>query len=216
MPRAYNVHPEFGYLCPAPRVRRDLRVALVSILFGMVIGAAIVTIRAGQAVETNGVSNNAHLKSSGPDTLVDVAGPTLQFKTVDDAKADPVEAIKPYPTRMVRVRSSKAASPIAGIPLGHTAAPEPGIAPASAAPASPESPEGPGSPAASPRAQSFVATVEPAVSGTKKRLNVVRAKRHRDEENENARSENRRAPYWGERRYADDQYWRSGYRNWVY
>jgi hypothetical protein len=53
-------------------------------------------------------------------------------------------------------------------------------------------------------------------TGTKKRLNVVRAKRHRDEENENARSENRRAPYKGERRYADDQYWRSGYRNWVY
>jgi hypothetical protein len=62
-----DVHPEFGYFCPAPRVRRELRIALVSILFGMVIGAAFVTVRAGQAVETNGVSNNAHLKSSGPE-----------------------------------------------------------------------------------------------------------------------------------------------------
>jgi hypothetical protein len=88
------------------------------------------------------------------------------------------------------------------------------MAPASAAPASPESREAPGSPAASP--QSFAATAEPAISGTKKRLNVVRGRRHGDDENENARSQNRRAPYWGERRYADDQYWRGGYRNWVY
>ena len=67
---AYDVHPEFGYLCLAPRVRRELRVALVSLLFGMMIGAAIVTIRAGHPIETDGVSSKAHLKSSGPETLV--------------------------------------------------------------------------------------------------------------------------------------------------
>jgi hypothetical protein len=49
MPLAYDVHPEFGYFCPAPRVRQGLRVALVSLLFGMMIGAAIVTIRAGNS-----------------------------------------------------------------------------------------------------------------------------------------------------------------------
>jgi hypothetical protein len=49
MPLAYDVHPEFGYFCPAPRVRREPRVAVVSILVGMVIGAAIVTIRAGKS-----------------------------------------------------------------------------------------------------------------------------------------------------------------------
>ena len=183
MPLAYDVHPEFGYLSPAPRVRREIRVAVVSILFGMVLGAAIVTIGAGHA--TDAVSRDASLNSSVSDTVLPgVAGPSSQRKTAENAKADPVEAIEPYPMRMVRVRSSKAASPIAGIPLGHTAAPEPGIAPASAAPASPESPEGPGSPAASP--QSFAATAEPAISGTKKRLNVVRARRHGDDENENA------------------------------
>jgi hypothetical protein len=131
----YDVHPEFGYFCPAPRLRRELRIALVSILFGMVIGAAFVTVRAGQAVETNGVSNNAHLKSSAPTRVPGAGGPGFQFKNADNAKPDPVEAIEPYPMRMVRVRSSKAASPIARIPLGHTPPSELDLVPASAAPA---------------------------------------------------------------------------------
>jgi hypothetical protein len=65
-------------------------------------------------------------------------------------------------------------------------------------------------PAALLRAQS-VAAAEPAVSGTKKRPSAMRARRHRDNENENARPQNRRWPYWGERAY-----WRGAYRNWVY
>jgi hypothetical protein len=35
-------HPEFGYLCPSPLVRRSLRVALVSAVLGMGLGACIV------------------------------------------------------------------------------------------------------------------------------------------------------------------------------
>jgi hypothetical protein len=35
-------HPEFGYLCPTPRLRRELRIAFVSILFGAIGGAAAV------------------------------------------------------------------------------------------------------------------------------------------------------------------------------
>jgi hypothetical protein len=100
VPLVYDVHPDFGYFCPGPRVRRELRVALVSMLFGMAIGAAIVTIRAGQASETDGISSNARLKSSGTDTWAPgITGPNLQFKNADDAKAEPVEAIKPFPIR---------------------------------------------------------------------------------------------------------------------
>jgi len=222
MPLAYDVHPEFGYFSPGPRVRRELRVAVVSILVGMVIGAAIVTtIRAGRAVGTDDVSSNAQLKSSSSDTLVPgVAG---QFKNADNAKADPVEGIKPYPMRTVRVRPKKSASPIAGIPVGHTAPPEPDIVSASAGPASSEAAEGPASPVASPQAQSFAATAEPAVTRTRKRPRIMHARRQRDDEDErryqdyeNARWQNRRAAYWGERGYAYDQDWRGAYRNWVY
>ena len=217
MPPAYDIHPEFGYFCPAPRARRELRVAIVSILFGMVLGAAIVTVHTSQAVETDSVSSNSQLKSSGSDTsLPGVAAPISQFKTAENAKADPVEEIKPYPMRMVRVRTSKAPSPLAGIPLGRTAPPEPNIVPAPAGPASPENAEGPDSPPASPPAPSVAASAEPVASGTKKRPSAVHARRHRDDEDENARRQNRRSPYWGERAYAEDRYWRGAYRQWVY
>jgi hypothetical protein len=33
MPSAHYVHPEFGYFCLGPGLRRVLRVAVVSILF---------------------------------------------------------------------------------------------------------------------------------------------------------------------------------------
>ena len=36
------VHPEFGFLSPTPRLRRDLRTAFFSLLFGIGIGAAAV------------------------------------------------------------------------------------------------------------------------------------------------------------------------------
>src|SRR5262245_11783327 len=179
----------------------------------MMIGAAIVSVRAGHAVETDGVSSNVPLKSSGSDTLVPrVEGPSSQFKNADNAKADPVETIKPYPMRMVRMRPSKAASPLVGIPLGRPGAPDSLAASASAA--SSENAGGAEAPAASPQTQSFATAAEPAVSETKKRRSSVHARRQREDENENARSQSRRAPYWGA--YAEDRYWRGTYRTWVY
>jgi uncharacterized membrane protein YbjE (DUF340 family) len=41
---AYHVHPEFGYFCPTPYRRRELLVAVVSILFGAMIGGSIATL----------------------------------------------------------------------------------------------------------------------------------------------------------------------------
>jgi hypothetical protein len=126
MSAAYYVHPEFGYFCLAPAARRELRIAVASILFGILIGAAIVTVGTGHAVELNGGSSNAHLKRSSSDTLLPGGGVTnSQSKNVDNAETGAAEAIKPYPMRMVRVRSSKGASPLPGIPLGRAGPPEP-------------------------------------------------------------------------------------------
>ena len=36
------VHPEFGCLAPAPRLRRELRVGFFAMLFGMGVGALAV------------------------------------------------------------------------------------------------------------------------------------------------------------------------------
>jgi hypothetical protein len=38
------VHPEFGWICPEPRLRRDVRVASYSLVCGAVIGAAAVCV----------------------------------------------------------------------------------------------------------------------------------------------------------------------------
>jgi hypothetical protein len=126
----YYVHPEFGYFCLAPAARRELRIAVASILFGIVIGAAIVTVGTGHAVELDGGSSNAHLKPSSSDTFLPGGGVTSsQSKNVDNAETGTAEAIKPYPMRMVRVRSSKGASPLVGIPLGRAGPPEPTLIP---------------------------------------------------------------------------------------
>jgi hypothetical protein len=37
-------HPEFGYFCPAPRLRRDFRVAFVASVFGVFIGSLTVLV----------------------------------------------------------------------------------------------------------------------------------------------------------------------------
>ena len=41
------VHPEFGLLSPTPRLRRELRMAFFSVLFGIAIGAAAVIALSG-------------------------------------------------------------------------------------------------------------------------------------------------------------------------
>ena len=41
------VHPEFGFLSPTPRLRRDLRTAFFSVLFGIGFGAAAVIALSG-------------------------------------------------------------------------------------------------------------------------------------------------------------------------
>ncbi len=68
MPSAYHVHPEFGYFCPTPRRRRELRVAIVSILFGAIIGASIATLRAAHDRHPDGASTAAHVNVSNSDT----------------------------------------------------------------------------------------------------------------------------------------------------
>jgi hypothetical protein len=56
------VHPEFGFLSPTPRLRRELRMTFFSVLFGIGIGAAIVIAlnrnnNADDALVSRGVSS---------------------------------------------------------------------------------------------------------------------------------------------------------------
>ena len=175
MPPAYDIHPEFGYFCPAPRARRELRVAVVSILAGMAIGAAIMAIHAGQAAETEAVSGNTQLKSSAPDPLAAVTGsepPHQGRRQRQGGSCGNDQAVSD--TDGASAFEQGSVTPCSGF---RSAVPSHRSRPASAGPASPENAEAPGSPAALLRAQS-VAAAEPAVSGTKKRPSAMHARRH--------------------------------------
>jgi hypothetical protein len=41
MPASHHMHPEFGLLCPTPRLRRKLRVGLACLIFALVGGAVL-------------------------------------------------------------------------------------------------------------------------------------------------------------------------------
>jgi hypothetical protein len=49
MPAAHNVHPEFGLLCPTPRLRRKLRVALAGLVCAMLGLVAICAAHRGES-----------------------------------------------------------------------------------------------------------------------------------------------------------------------
>jgi hypothetical protein len=65
VPSARYVHPEFGYLCPTPRLRREFRVAIVSIVLVTLIGAGFVTFKAGQERSTDVALTMTHVGTSG-------------------------------------------------------------------------------------------------------------------------------------------------------
>ncbi len=113
MPSAYHVHPEFGYFCPTPYRRRELRVAIVSILFGAIIGGSIATLRAGHDRNPDGASTAAHVDVSNSERVLAAAAEAPPAAPHDaDTKAEARESIKPFPIRRVRVRPAVHNPPI--------------------------------------------------------------------------------------------------------
>jgi hypothetical protein len=119
MPPAYHVHPELGYFCPTPYRRRELRVAIVSILFGAIIGGGIATLRAGHDRNPDSASTAAHVDVSNPERVLAAAAEATPAATNDaDTEAEARGPIKPFPIRRVRVRP---AALIPAIPADATA-----------------------------------------------------------------------------------------------
>ena len=114
MPSAFHVHPDFGYFGPTPYRRRGLRVAIVSVLFGAIIGGSVATLRAGHDRNPDGASTAAHVDAPDSERVLVAAAEATPAATNDaDTKAEAKEAIKPFPIRRVRVRP---AAPIPAIP----------------------------------------------------------------------------------------------------
>src|SRR5262249_1977550 len=105
MPSTYHVHPEFGYFCPTPYRRRELRVAIVSVLFGAIIGGSIATLRAGYERNPDSASTAAHVDVPNSERMLVAAAQATPAATNDaNTKAEGKESIKPFPIRRVRAR----------------------------------------------------------------------------------------------------------------
>jgi hypothetical protein len=92
------VHPEFGLLSPTPRLRRDLRTALLSLLFGIGIGAAAVIALSGtnngdETQGPQGVSSRSVSSEEPTETLLrhnspQAAGPEKRVNKENTSKLD--------------------------------------------------------------------------------------------------------------------------------
>jgi len=206
MPSAYHVHPEFGYFCPMPHRRRELRVALVSVLVGAIIGGSIATLRAGHDRKLDGAPPAAHVDVSNSErVLVAAAEATPAAPNDADTKVEAKESIKPFPMRRVHVRP---AAPNPPIPATDATAPTPAAVVASASPLvePSESAQGLGPPAASSRATKSEAAQRPSTA-VKKRQRIAHAQsRRRDDVRADYSWHDNRANYWAGRTYVDAYY----------
>ena len=204
MPSAYHVHPEFGYFSPTPYRRRELRVAIVSVLFGAIIGGSIATLRAAHDPNPDSASPAAHVDVSNSERVLVAAAEATPAVTNDaDTKAEARESIKPFPIRRVRVRP---AVPNPSIPALDAITPTPAGVVASASPLVelPESAQGSGSPAASSRATKSAAASSTAVK-KRQRIAHVQSRRRNDERADDSWLANR-GNYWSGRTYVDAYY----------
>ena len=209
MSSAYHVHPEFGYFCPTPYRRRELRVAIVSVLFGAIIGGSIATLRAGHDRNPDGASTAAHVDVSNSErVLVAAAEATPAAPNDADTKAEAKESIKPFPIRRVCVRPAVHNPPI---PATDATAPTPAgvVASASRLVGLPESAQGSGSLAASSHATKPAAAHQPSTAIKKRqRIAHIQGRRRNDARADDSWHDNR-WNYWTGRTYVDAYYWRA-------
>jgi hypothetical protein len=198
VPPANYVHPEFGYLCPTSRLRRDFRVAVVAIVLGGIIGAMVVTLRANhdRDAETERIRIDA-VKADAAEHVTDGArsgGAKSDSAKSDSAKSDSAktggakaDAAKPpcedadldgncatSKPRRAKVRAATDSPAIGAAPLGRTVST--GVA--TSAPAATNAPAAPQSspPSAAPsNATASPATSQPSAAATKKAQKVARS-----------------------------------------
>ena len=129
-----SLHPEFGYLGAAPRLRRELRVAVFAGLFGIVIGAG--TVIAMSSGERNGNS------TTRAGAITTQAGPAPNVASVGNTPAPPgADLASSSQAKSSSIKTHPLTAPngpeIARMLLGRAATPT--VAAAPAEPAAPDS-----------------------------------------------------------------------------
>src|SRR6266540_1360546 len=90
MPSAYNLHPEFGYSCLSPNLRRKAGLALAFMVFGSMAGASGVVMQmAGHEPDTNGRSVIAAIPLNSSATLsTSIVSPAFPAVSAPDSRQD--------------------------------------------------------------------------------------------------------------------------------
>ena len=98
MPSSQYLHPEFGYLGSTSRWRHDLKVAVVSILFGAIAGAGgLAVLIADYDTRTDGPTTTARVEASAAQPASDPA-PTAQPTPQASRASLPAPETTPSPT----------------------------------------------------------------------------------------------------------------------
>ncbi len=132
MPASQYAHPEFGLLCPTPRFRRKLHLALAGVLVGA-LGVGVMVARDGTKPDTAATGTNmALIAGTIPGTSPSPSGGgsrTAPFEGVQAAADKPAcvgdirsdancFSVKPRKPRMVRVATDRPA--IAAVAIGRS------------------------------------------------------------------------------------------------
>jgi hypothetical protein len=207
MPSAYHVHPEFGYFCLTPYLRRELLVAVVSILFGAMIGGSFATLRADR--NPDGASTASRVDLSNSERVpVAAAEATPVAPTDADTKVAAKESIKPFPIRRVRLRPA-VPSPLSPA-VDPATATQAGVVASASPPAEPsQSAQRSEPPAASSHATKSAAAPRPSTAVKKQQRIAHVQSRRRNEERDDYSGYDNRGNYWSGRTYVDAYYLRA-------
>jgi hypothetical protein len=148
MEHSSHLHPEFGLLSPTPRLRRELRIAATSLLFGGIAGAlcvsGVVALRhsdraameiteaphAAVSQESElGTGPSGDARAASPESHAGTAAPPQASAEVPVQRSSettapavaPASAIAPK-ARVVRIRKAVDSPPIARLPIGRSEA----------------------------------------------------------------------------------------------
>jgi len=191
MPAAHYVHPEFGLLCPTPRLRRRLRIVFACMILAWIGGAVLRAVNAPPTANSSSANSLRTMTAAGGEENAHTSPDTGQAPAARLATRPSLPAVaetgavenacaqgsslhrtwaylegkcvagKARKPRAIRVETDR--PPIAAIAIGRIAAPERVAEPASSAPSVPTgSPANPPKSAAAAPAE-MAASTEPSV-----------------------------------------------------
>ena len=105
MPHAHYAHPEFGLLCPTPRLRRKLRLGMACLIFALIGGAVLRASNMPPSVNSSSAITAAH-RDEGVATSADAG--RLQLSPRDQASP---QSLRPDRSRMTARKAVRSIEP---------------------------------------------------------------------------------------------------------